>query len=97
MRISYWSSDVCSSDLQTRLIVLTGAGERYFAAGGDLRELATVRDEAATLDMVRQARQALDALSLCPVSVLARSEGRRVGKEWVSTGRSRGLASHYRE
>ncbi|MBO1113016.1 enoyl-CoA hydratase-related protein [Bordetella petrii] len=64
---------------QTRLIVLMGAGERYFAAGGDLRDLAAVRDEAATLEMARQARQALDALRLCPVPVLAYLNGDAIG------------------
>jgi len=64
---------------ETRLIVLTGAGERYFAAGGDLRDLDTVRDEAATLDMAQQARQALDALRDCPVPVLAYLNGDAIG------------------
>jgi len=64
---------------QTRLIVLSGAGDRYFAAGGDLRDLAAVRDEAATLDMAQQARQALDALRLCPVPVLAYLNGDAIG------------------
>ena len=32
-----------------RYVVVTGAGDRYFAAGGDLRDLADVRDEAAVM------------------------------------------------
>jgi len=63
----------------TRLIVLTGAGDRYFAAGGDLRDLSTVRDETATLEMAQQARQALDALRQCPVPVLAYLNGDAIG------------------
>src|SRR5438128_895665 len=38
-----------------RYVVVTGAGERYFAAGGDLRDLASVRDEAAVLAMMEEA------------------------------------------
>src|SRR3546814_19021612 len=40
MRISDWSSDVCSSDLPAiRAVVLTGAGG-HFCAGGDIRAMA---------------------------------------------------------
>lgn len=63
----------------TRLIVLSGAGDRYFAAGGDLRDLATVRDEAATLAMAGQARAALDAVRECPVPVVAYLNGDAIG------------------
>src|SRR5690606_19137494 len=70
-----------SADLHpdTRLIVLSGAGDRYFAAGGDLRDLATVRDEAATLAMAGQARAALDAVRECPVPVVAYLNGDAIG------------------
>lgn len=64
---------------ETRLIVLTGAGERYFAAGGDLLDLASVRDEAATIAMTDDARGALDAVRFCPVPVLALLNGDAIG------------------
>src|SRR3546814_17422276 len=43
MRISDWSSDVCSSDLldadpRVAAIVLCGAGDRGFCAGADIKE-----------------------------------------------------------
>lgn len=66
-------------DPGTRFVVITGAGERYFAAGGDLRDLASVRDEAATMDMVEQAGAALDAIRHCPVPVLAYLNGDAIG------------------
>lgn len=62
-----------------RFIVISGAGERYFAAGGDLRDLASVRDEAATLDMIEQAGAALDAIRTCPVPVIAYLNGDAIG------------------
>lgn len=67
------------ADPATRLVVLTGAGERFFAAGGDLRDLAGVRDEAATHAMAQEARQALDAIRQCPVPVLAYLNGDAIG------------------
>jgi len=64
---------------QARIVVLTGAGERYFAAGGDLRDLAGVRDEAATVDMIEEAGGALDAIRACPVPVIAYLNGDAIG------------------
>jgi enoyl-CoA hydratase len=62
-----------------RYIVLTGAGDRYFAAGGDLRDLADVRDEAAVLAMMEEAGAALDAIRSCPVPVIALLNGDAIG------------------
>lgn len=63
----------------TRCIVLTGAGERFFAAGGDLIELSSVRDEPSTVEMAEQSRAALDAVRACPVPVLAYLNGDAIG------------------
>lgn len=62
-----------------RYIVLSGAGDRYFAAGGDLRDLADVRDEAAVFAMMDEACAALDAIRHCPVPVLAYLNGDAIG------------------
>jgi enoyl-CoA hydratase len=62
-----------------RYIVVTGAGERYFAAGGDLRELSSVRDEAAVLAMMNEAGGSLDAIRQCPVPVIALLNGDAIG------------------
>lgn len=62
-----------------RVVVVTGAGERYFAAGGDLRDLAGVRDEAATADMIEEAGAALEAIRACPVPVVAHLNGDAIG------------------
>src|SRR3546814_7515877 len=67
MRISDWSSDVCSSDL-------LGSGESFMIAG-----LLNNRSIGA-IDRLRQLGLKIDHL---------RSEERRVGKECVSTCRSR--------
>jgi len=64
---------------RSRLIVLTGAGDRYFAAGGDLVDLSNVRDEAEVLAMTDQARFALDVIRECPVPVVALLNGDAIG------------------
>lgn len=64
---------------ELRCLVLTGAGERFFAAGGDLRDLSSVRDSAATIDMSDQARAALDVVRTCPLPVIAYLNGDAIG------------------
>src|SRR3546814_2690207 len=91
MRISDWSSDVCSSDLVLQAHVLHGLGQvqrlgrirRLGPAMGDVAERA-----AAGADLP-QDHEGRGAVAEALVDVRARSEGRRVGKEWVSTCRSR--------
>ncbi|MGU7784926.1 enoyl-CoA hydratase/isomerase family protein [Burkholderia sp. PU8-34] len=71
--------DDAAARVDLRCIVLTGAGDRFFAAGGDLRDLSGVRDADATLAMSEQARGALDALRHCPVPVIAMLNGDAIG------------------
>lgn len=60
-------------------VVLRGAGQRYFAAGGDLRDLATVRSESDTREMATEACATLDAIRECPVPVIALVNGDAIG------------------
>src|SRR3546814_20677744 len=107
MRISDWSSDVCSSDLAGNLgEALCGIrhllDEEPFAlfvpgdTGSGLEEDVTARllasyyDHGGNLvavgdDAVLQREGSFAAIAAEP----ARSEERRVGKEWVSTCRYR--------
>ena len=62
-----------------RYIVVTGAGDKYFAAGGDLRDLASVRDEPSVMAMMEEAGAALDAIRQCPVPVIAFLNGDAIG------------------
>src|SRR3546814_17096637 len=104
MRISDWSSDVCSSDLTANL------DPRH-----QLDITALLRAEAergaavlVSLHVLELARRASDRLILMldggvlaagePAEVLSeRSEERRVGKECVSTCRSRWSPYHYKK
>src|SRR3546814_12090519 len=118
MRISDWSSDVCSSDL-ARIIVLApherepcliGYDQAYSARlyekldrrfGDDFgpeRDDAARRQFGATeqLGYDDNGRIVLSPMikELGELDRLARSEERRVGKECVSTCRSRGSPYH---
>src|SRR3546814_1910434 len=85
MRISDWSSDVCSSDLRT---------ERARAVEHRGEDAVVVDAEPAS------AGEPVDSGDdLRPVGPVAarRPEERRVGNEWVSTCRSRGAPHHYKK
>src|SRR3546814_3488250 len=70
MRISDWSSDVCSSDLMKTLITRVGPGSKMICLGN------------------------LGQIDTPYLSETTRSEERRVGKECVSTCRSRWSPYH---
>src|SRR3546814_12901571 len=98
MRISDWSSDVCSSDLCERQVELSGPDAARLAQMMTPRDLsraavgqclyAPLVDETASMinDPV--------ILKLAEDRFWLRSEERRVGKECVSTCRSRWSPYH---
>lgn len=59
--------------------VLTGTGDKTFAAGGDLRELAALRTEAEAEQMARDAKATLNAIRDFPVPVIAALNGNTFG------------------
>src|SRR3546814_9835506 len=82
MRISDWSSDVCSSDLQRGADEQDGAHSALQADDVELRPVATHRRRPCwPQEMIHRAPG-------------QRSEERRVGKECVSTCRSRWSPYH---
>src|SRR3546814_21004279 len=92
MRISDWSSDVCSSDLSTAFAGFGGAGmsafqprEEAFALSSQQRSQWLAGLPAARLELEIKGPLALERLH----QRLVRSEERRVGKEGVSACRSR--------
>src|SRR3546814_10387231 len=88
MRISDWSSDVCSSDLvksgsallRLALSYVMGLSLRSTAAWAELGAVARLSDVA----LLNRLRKAADWLG-----VIVDPEARRVGKECVRTCRSR--------
>lgn len=67
------------TDADARCIVLRGAGESYFTAGGDLVEAAQLRTAEATAEWVDESAAALDAIRECPVPVIAYLNGDALG------------------
>src|SRR3546814_15118441 len=97
MRISDWSSDVCSSDLEVRLAhahheILIGDGEHRLR-DVDLA-LALLVGGPVRGPVERLRRVDADALGVEAARGVARSEERRVGKECVSTCRFRWSPYH---
>src|SRR3546814_11487180 len=85
MRISDWSSDVCSSDLFRDCVL------RFRWRSGGLRRL----DETHGPTLTIEGRDAAGHARAWYVRL--RSEERRVGKECVSTCRSRWSPVHYKK
>src|SRR3546814_19972489 len=99
MRMSYWSSDVCSSDLPTRWAAPATSGGAVDAIGASpswvsfrllLSLLSLLFSILFLASHGRRDRAAHDAIAI----ETRRSEERRVGKECVSTCRSRWSPYH---
>src|SRR3546814_3537775 len=92
LRISDWSSDVCASDLSR--------------GASDLRRAASLRSTRLSMsvewylftgrqrDWLSPSRQSMTGMSVHSVRTARRSDERRVGKECVSTCRSRWWPYH---
>src|SRR3546814_11861290 len=99
MRMSDWSSDVCSSDLtitagQGARVVFDPVGGPSFepltqsmARGGILLEYGALSSEPTPFPLFTVLGKSLTLKGYIYAEI--RSEERRVGKECVSTGRSR--------
>src|SRR3546814_13596775 len=108
MRISDWSSDVCSSDLWNKtdgVVRMNIPGqpeiEVRIEEGRDncrLCGIALIDNENGTLSMQRHMkfyesqRPFADDIGIFMQWQASRSEARRVGKEWVRTGQYRWAA-----
>src|SRR3546814_11855325 len=94
MRISDWSSDVCSSDLPSINMHRLGHQIAFqplwpaFAAEARFLDAAERRIVGRDDEAVGPHHPAFDVVGDA-VDAAARSEERRVGKEWVSSCRSR--------
>src|SRR3546814_13792736 len=103
MLISDWSSDVCSSDLEEKhisiaslatdltCVTFNGLSKSYRAAGFRSGWLV-VSGDTERADGFIEGLNMLASMRLCanvPSQHAIRSEERRVGKEWVSTCKTR--------
>src|SRR3546814_3017172 len=89
MRISDWSSDVCSSDLRFEL----GQIDRQIVRGEGEHAWRPISGRVVDQGAVGQPEDD-DVGIVGGEELAARSEERRVGKECVSTCRSRGSPYH---
>src|SRR3546814_18001658 len=107
MRISDWSSDVCSSDLNARSVAFVGAGFIGLEAAGALhaRGLGVHVVAPDEVPMARALGPGIGGFLAglnreqggvfhLRATAKGRLEERRVGKECVSTGKSRGAPVH---
>src|SRR3546814_11863863 len=97
MRISDWSSDVCSSDLYKRCSAGTLRPRRTWRVERSDRQAQGCGQpgpDQETQRMVSQARKPEQAGPAFPAAAAGRSEERRVGNECVSTCRSRWAPDH---
>jgi enoyl-CoA hydratase len=67
------------NDADIKCAVLTGAGDRCFAAGGDLQELDAIRSETEARAMSERGHAALDAIRYFPVPVIGALNGLALG------------------
>src|SRR3546814_13763194 len=104
MRISDWSSDVCSSDLNFIGRILTGRVQsgtvrvnqpiHAIDMNGKVIETGRASKLLAFRGLDRVPVEEARAGDIVAIAGLARSEERRVGKEGVSTCRSRWSPYH---
>ena len=66
-------------DKPLKCAVITGAGDRCFAAGGDLNELNAVRSPEQSRAMSERGHAALDAIRYFPVPVIGALNGLALG------------------
>src|SRR3546814_4177624 len=92
MRISDWSSDVCSSDLgnDAHVLLITIARRNVTCYGVHVKQTLTAR----MVELRTQLEAERENVAQLYETIDRRSEERRVGKECVSTCRSRWSAYH---
>ena len=70
--------DELEADETVRVIILTGAGDKAFVAGGDIGHLATLDADGAR-QFALQAQRAIDRIEACPKPVIAAINGYCLG------------------
>src|SRR3546814_18412004 len=92
MRISDWSSDVCSSDLKIKAEM--DAQRERFVTGCAANDIAAPKANELFDLIDKFAGYGFNKSHAAAYALVARSEERRVGKEWVSKCRSRWSPYH---
>lgn len=69
----------CGSDDRTRCVILTGAGRKFFCAGGDIKRYRTLRTAADLESVFSGPRRLMSALEDLPVPVIVAVNGYALG------------------
>jgi enoyl-CoA hydratase len=64
---------------ENRVLVIRGAGDQAFCAGGDLKELEMLRSKPDAVEMARTMRATLDGIPALPIPVIAALNGDALG------------------
>ena len=67
------------NDLEIKLVTIRGQGDKFFIAGGDIKELAEVRSESDIEKMIELGRKTLSTIRYYPVPVIALINGYALG------------------
>lgn len=68
------------ADRETRVVVLTGAGEKAFSAGGDLNKIAdNIDNQTRWMRMTAEGRDILLGMVECDTPIVARINGHAIG------------------
>ena len=68
-----------AKDQTLRSVILTGEGEKFFCAGGDIKEYRAVQDRAALDEVMGRSRRALRGLEALDIPVIAAINGYCLG------------------
>jgi enoyl-CoA hydratase len=71
--------DALDASKTTRALVITGAGDRAFVSGGDLKELSAIRTIEEASAMARRMRRICDRFAHFPAPVIAALNGHAFG------------------
>lgn len=68
-----------ASDGETRVVILTGAGDRAFSVGGDIAGFSEMRGQKAMRDFQIDAMEGFAAVERCPLTIIAAINGFALG------------------